>query len=466
MSAGAGSPGGEASRVSQAVAGVGGSVAEGLGGEVGPTSPVAAVAGGPTSGSPVRRWWMLALLSVCIAGNYYAYDSIAPVADLLRSGRGFSQSQIGLLNAVFSLPNIFLALAGGILIDRYGPARVSLWTAALCCLGTVLTAIGEPFGLMVMGRLLFGVGEETLLIALLAGLAQWFASGGMAIAMASLFSLARVGSYAADISPTWAPVLYQRGWQPPLWLAAVISGVSLAAAVIYAMADRRAPGRAAPGPPVSERVTWSDIKRFDRSYWYILALNVLFASVFFPFRSTFAIEYFQDAKGLSLEAAGWVNSWVFFAAIFATPIFGFIADRVGHRALMMTVGTLLMPVTFLVLGATHWSLSISTALMGISFSVVPAVIWPATAMLVEPRRLGTAYGLVNVLQNVGLAACNMAAGWLNDRAGAGPGNPSGFDAMLWFFGLLGLVAFLCVASLWRRESGPFGHGLESRSKAV
>src|SRR5581483_10156490 len=184
---------------------------------------------GATESPTARRWWMLALLSICIAGNYYAYDSIAPVADLLRSGRGFSQSQIGLLNAVFSLPNIVLALAGGILIDRYGPARVALWTAALCCLGTVLTAIGEPFGLMVMGRLLFGVGEETLLIALLAGLAQWFASGGMGIAMASFFSLARVGSYAADISLRWAPFLYHRGWQPPLWMAAAITGASLAA---------------------------------------------------------------------------------------------------------------------------------------------------------------------------------------------------------------------------------------------
>ena len=406
---------------------------------------------------------MLALLSVCIAGNYYAYDSIAPVADLLRSGRGFSQSQIGLLNAVFSIPNIFLALAGGILIDRCGPARVSLWTAALCCLGTLLTAIGEPFGLMVTGRLLFGVGEETLLIALLAGLAQWFAAGGMAVAMASFFSLARVGSYAADISPRWAPELYQRGWQPPLWLAAVITGASLIAAVMYAAVDRRAPGHVA---PASERVTWSDIQRFDRSYWYILALNVLFASVFFPFRSTFAIEYFQDAKGLSLEAAGLVNSWVFFAAIFATPVFGFIADRAGHRALMMTIGTLLMPATFLVLGATHWSLSISTVLMGLSFSVVPAVIWPSTAMLVGPARLGTAYGLVNVLQNVGLAACNIVAGWLNDRARAGPDNPAGFDAMLWFFGILGFVAFVCVALLWRRELGPLDHGLESRSKAI
>jgi MFS family permease len=410
---------------------------------------------------------MLALLSIVIAGNYYAYDSIAPVADLLRTSRGLSQTQIGLLNAVFSLPNIFLALLGGILIDRYGPARVSLWTAALCCVGTVLTAIGSPFGLMVVGRLLFGVGEETLLIALLAGLAQWFATGGTAFAMAVFFSLARVGSYAADISPRWARGFYEHGAQPPLWLAAGITGVSLGAAVAYASVDarrRRVASESAvarQGAPASERATWSDIRKFDRSYWYILALNVLFASVFFPFRSTFAIEYFQDAKGLSLEAAGLVNSWVFFTAIFATPLFGFIADRVGHRALMMTIGTLMMPLTFLILGATNWSLWISTALMGLSFSVVPAVIWPSTAMLVEPSRLGTAYGLVNVLQNVGLAVCNMTAGWLNDASQAGPANPGGFDAMLWFFGVLGFVAFVFVALLWLRESGPPGRGLES-----
>ena len=60
------------------------------------------------------RWWVLALIAVVIAGNYYAWDSIAPVADLLRRQRGFSQSDIGLLNAVYAVPNIPLSLVGGI----------------------------------------------------------------------------------------------------------------------------------------------------------------------------------------------------------------------------------------------------------------------------------------------------------------------------------------------------------------
>ncbi|HEV2272473.1 MAG TPA: MFS transporter [Steroidobacteraceae bacterium] len=410
------------------------------------------------------RCGVLALASLAIAGSYYEYDAIAPIADFLRTQRGFTQAQIGMLNAVFSLPNILLALLGGVLIDRYGPARIATWTAALCLAGAVLTAIGSPYAVMVTGRLIFGVAEEALFIALLAGLAQWFSSGGTALAMALFFSFARVGSYAADTSPGWARALYTHGWRLPLWLAAGATAASFVAALIYRIVDgrARASGRL-PAAAAAERITWSDLVTFDLSYWYILALNVLFAAVFFPFRSTFAIEYFQDAKGLTLQQAGLANSWVFFAAIFATPVFGFLADRLGKRSLMMMIATLLMPLVFLILGTTDWSLWMSTALMGISFSVVPAIIWPATAMLVEQRRLGTAYGLVNLLQNLFLAASNLAAGWLADRAHAGRGNPAGYDAMLWYFGLVSLVAFVSVALLWRREAGPHGHGLEKSS---
>jgi MFS family permease len=127
--------------------------------------------------------------------------------------------------------------------------------------------------------------------------------------------------------------------------------------------------------------------------------------------------------------------------------------------MMLTLGSALMPLTFLILGATDWSFWISTAMMGVSFSVVPAVIWPATAMLVEPRRLGIAYGVINVLQSLGMAVCNLAAGWLNDSAHAGPHHPAGYLPMLWLFGILATVGFGATALLWLRESGPHGHGL-------
>jgi len=210
-----------------------------------------------------------------------------------------------------------------------------------------------------------------------------------------------------------------------------------------------------------EQVKWRQLLHFDRSYWYILALHVLYAAVFFPFRTTYVIEYFQHAKGLTLQQAGVANSWVFFAAVFATPFFGLLADRLGHRALMLTFGTLLLSLTFVVLGLTSLNLWVSTVMMGISFSLVPAVIWPATTLIVEPRRLGTALGLITLIQALGMAASNLAAGRLADIAGAGSQNPAGYEVMLLFFFLLSLTALLSAVLLWRREAGPHGHNLES-----
>jgi len=415
---------------------------------------------GQERAGPGLKWIVLLAVALTNAASYYAYDAIAPVADLLRSERGFSQSQIGLLNAVYSLPNIPLAIVGGILIDRIGAARAGFLTALLSFTGCVMTAIGDPFALMVTGRLLFGVGAETLYIALLVAIAQWFASGGAAFAMAMFFSVARIGSYSADTSTSWARDLYAAGWQPPLWLAAGLTGAGLVTAAVYWFLDTRYRSSET-ASATGERFRYADLRGFDRSFWYILWLNVLFASVFFPFRSTFSIQYFQDVRGLTREAAGIANSWVFFAAIIATPICGLIADRIGRRATLLMLAAALLPVTFLILGASSAGLWVSTALMGISFSVIPAVIWPATAMLVEKHRVGTAFGLINMIQSLGLAAANAGAGGLNDAFAAGPANPAGYGPMLAMFAVLGLIAFIATALLWWREQGPHAHGLEA-----
>jgi MFS family permease len=413
-----------------------------------------------TGNSPMR-WWVLGLAAVAVASSYYEDDVIGPIADLLQRQRGFTQSQLGMLNGVISIPNVALALINGVLIDRYGPARIALCAAGVGVLGAALTAIGHPYEIMVAGRFIFGISEGAIFIALIAGLAQWFSRGGIALAAALYLSLARVGSYAVDTSTAWARPLYERGWQAPLWLGTGITVAGLATASIFYWLDRHyRPAARSFETAAASRGNWRLDLKFDRSYWYILALHVLYAAVFFPFRTTYAIEYFQHAKGLTLQQAGMANSWVFFAAIFATPIFGLLADRFGHRAMMLTFGTLLLPLTFVALGLTDLRLWVSTLMMGISFSLVPAVIWPATTLIVAPHRLGTALGLITLIQALGMAASNLVAGWLADKAGAGALNPAGYAVMLWFFFLLSLIALASALLLWRREAGPNGHGLE------
>jgi len=414
------------------------------------------------------RWLALVVAALAIMATYYETDVIGDIADLLIRQRGFTQSQIGSLNAAIYWPSVVLALLGGVLIDRYGAARMALWTAAVGLLGACLTASSAPYWVMWLGRLIFGVAEGAIFMALVAGLALWFPRRGVALATALWLSMARVGSALCNSSSTWARPLYDAGWQPPLWLGAGITALGLAAATVFWLLDRYRPQRPAVAVNVAPRAAphgWGRL-RFDAAYWYILALHVLYASVFFPFRQTYAVEYFQHAKHMTLQAAALSNSYVFVAAIFATPVFGVIADQFGHRALMLVFGTVLLPVTLALLGLTDLSPWLSTVLMGISWSLVPAVIWPSTTMIVPREQLGTGLGLITLIQALGIGASNLGAGWIADRAGAGPGHPAGYLAVLLFFGVVSLAALTSVVLLWRHETGPDGHGLERPAGAA
>ncbi len=408
------------------------------------------------------RWAVLIAVSIAMFGNYYLYDSIAPLAGALKRDLGFSDTQIGTLNAIYSIPNIFMVLIGGILVDRFGTRLATVGFTAICLVGAVVTAATPYFGAMALGRLLFGVGAESMILAITTALAQWFKLRQLAFVLALNVSIARAGSYAADLSPSWAKALYDSGWRGPLIMGVGFGVLSLIGAFLYWILERVAEPRYKLGrPQPADRIVWSDLLRFDRSYWYVAGLCVTFYSVIFPFRSTFAIKYFQDAHGMSLEKAGEMNGYVFLAAIFATPVFGFLIDKVGKRSLFMALGSLALVPVFMILGYTRWNVWIPTALLGIAFSLVPAVLWPSVPHLVDEKRLGTGYGVMTLLQNVGLSVMNIAAGALNDASRAGASNPAGYLPMLWMFALVSLAGLAFSALLRARETGPLGHGLEA-----
>jgi hypothetical protein len=120
---------------------------------------------------------------------------------------------------------------------------------------------------------------------------------------------------------------------------------------------------------------------------------------------------------------------------------------------MLAAGMIALAFSFAILGATAWPLWVSTALMGVSFSVVPTVLWPAVTKIVELGRIGAAFGLMTILQNVGITACNLAVGWLNDAARAGPAHPAGYAPMIWFLFALSLFGCVLILRLWAGRRG-------------
>lgn len=409
---------------------------------------------------PYFRWTVLVLLSVAMFGNYYPYDAVAPVADLLSRDLNFTDEQIGALYSVYSVAAVLVLLAGGYIIDRYGTKQSITAFGVICLIAAVITALSPDIRVMLAGRFLLGVGAEPLIVAVTTALAKWFKGKELSFAFGLNLTIARLGSVAADNSPSWARTLYT-GWQPPLVLAAGIAALCVIGAVGYWMMENRAARQYRLGDRgESDRLVLKDLYQFDRAYWYIVGLCVVFYSTIFPFRA-FAIKYFIEAHGETREFAGFLNSILPLSAMVATPLFGLVTDRVGKRALLMVFGSLLLIPAFLVMGFTNASLFIPIAMLGVSFSLIPAVMWPSVAYIVEERRLGSGYALMTLCQQLGVAAVPWLIGRANDTFGAGPTNPDGYAAMIWMLTGLSSVGLVFAVLLWQVERGPRAHGLET-----
>ena len=90
-------------------------------------------------------------------------------------------------------------------------------------------------------------------------------------------------------------------------------------------------------------------------------------------------------------------------------------------------------------------------MMGIAFSLVPAVMWPMVAIIVDNNRLGTAYGLMTMIQNIGLFSFNIIIGLANDFTGTSADNPGGYNLGMWIFSILGFCGLLFAFRLGKYE---------------
>ncbi len=406
--------------------------------------------------SAVFRWIILIFVSLAMFGNYYIYDSISPLADLLVKQLGFTDSNIGLLQGIYSVPNVLMVLIGGIIIDKIGTRISTFIFTALCLTGAIITASSNDLTFMAIGRLVFGLGAESMIVAVTTVIGRWFKGKQLSFAFGLNLTLARLGSFAALNSPTWARGLYDN-WQYPLLISVAAGVISILSVIIYWGMDTYAEKNYSLRPvPKQDKINFKEIFSFSNSYWFVVLLCVTFYSGIFPFQ-TFAVKFFIDVHGTTREFGGFLSSMLTLSAMILTPLFGLFADYIGKRSLLMMFGSLILVPVYLLMAYTNVTLYIPMAMMGLAFSLIPAVMWPSVAIIVDEAKLGTAYGLMTMIQNIGLAGFNFIIGWANDFSG-------GYTLGMWIFSSLGFFGLIFAFLLRRSEMGPNSHGLEKGIK--
>jgi MFS family permease len=344
---------------------------------------------------------------------------------------------------------LIMVLVGGILLDKIGIRKAGNLFTTLCATGVLLTAAAPSFPIMLLGRFIFGLGAESLLITKTKILSKWFKGKELALGFALALSIARLGTIAAHNSSARIQAL-SGSWRLSIWISSVIMFISFALFLVYAGIDKKSEKgfEEQNRREKSDKFVLQDIFRFKPSYWFISILSMTFYSAIFPF-TAFSTVFLQTKFGFSAVKGGFYTSLIVIGSMVFTPLFGFLVDKFGKRATMIIIGSILLVPAHTLLALTSLHPAVAMVMLGFSFSLVPAALWPTIPLIIEEKRLGTAFGLMTLLQNVGMTAVPWLAGKITDISG---GDYTYTMMMFASLGFIGLVFSLLLKISEKKEA--------------
>ena len=414
------------------------------------------------------RFTILLFISLLAFGSYFAYDSIGALGPTLMRELHLDRSDIGNLYTAYSVAAIGIVFFGGMLYDVLGPRRASLLFSLLVLVGAVIVALAKTKWMLFTGRLVFGAGSEALIVVQSAIVSRWFKGKEIAMAFGITLTISRIGTlFSFNIEELIAT--YFGSFRVALWAAAGFCLLSVLCNLVFNVMDRH--GEEVldlAKPDAGDRIVFSDIRKFTPSFWFVVLLCVTFYSAIFPF-TALAPDMFHDKWGLPLVSASsggflsqvfynfthmfntapGVTSIVIAASMVFAPFAGDLVDRIGKRASLMVLGSVVLIPAHLVMGLTHWNPIPMMILLGAAFVLVPAALWPSVPMIVEEKRVGTAFGLLTAIQNLGLGLFPFLNGKLRDATGTYTATQFMFAGL----GVAGLIFAVLLLRADRRQGG-------------
>lgn len=129
-------------------------------------------------------------------------------------------SDLGLLAGGYFMGFAFTQLPMGRALDRHGPRRVQLLFLTMAVAGCLLFSVAEQFSVLLLARVMVGVGVSACLMAPLTGYRRWLSPGAQLRANSWMLMTGSLGMLASTLPVQWLlPVV---GWRPILAGMAVL----------------------------------------------------------------------------------------------------------------------------------------------------------------------------------------------------------------------------------------------------
>ena len=180
----------------------------------------------------------------------------------------------------------------------------------------------------------------------------------------------------------------------------------------------------------SEQIHFKDIFKFDLKFWILVITCTLIYGSFFAFNGN-ANDILHNMYNIPTGIAGVYLLVIYLSASIVTPMFGMVVDKYGRRVLLMILSITLFLVALVVFCIIPSDCNkiiplVPLVLIGLFYATYAAIFWPCIPLVVEQNKQGTAFGVVNSIQNINLAVSPLVFGVIKNATKDQPNSKNGY----------------------------------------
>lgn len=370
--------------------------------------------------------WVVAA-SFYLAAFYLRSSPAVMTTELMRDFQ-IGASQLGTFSAVYFYAYILMQIPTGVLVDTWGARRLLVGGALLAAVGTMLFGATSSYAVASLGRLIVGGSTAIGWVVTLKIATHWFPQSRFAV-------LSGLGLFMGNIGALFAQVplrmLVERfGWRAvAIGSAGVVLAVGAAAWALVAN-DPADKGFASFAPAELQRRAHLSLRESlagfgglftYRNAWLIFLAQGGFVGAVLSFTGLWGPPYLGARFSLPSTRAAAVCSVMIVCWAAASPLFGYLSDRLGRRKPLYLGGA--------VASALGWTAMFYLPLPLAPFIIVAALTSAACGAVilgfayakesVPVRFLGTISGAVNVGNMIGPTILQPAIGSALDARWSG-----------------------------------------------
>lgn len=345
----------------------------------------------------IHAWAIWCLSALFMFYKYGLEVSPSVMTNTLMGSFQITGVDLGNLAAAYFYAYLLLQIPAGLLLDKFGPRKMTTMAIGICALGSLIFANADTLAMAEIGRFFVGAGAAFAAVNCLKLTANWFPSTQFAFMAGLMMTIAMLGAVGGQAPLAHVISLFE--WR---FAMKYIGYVGLVFAFIFALVVRdKSPHVKAEKQLTSSKTSlWETLKKVlqsSQSWWLSVYSGLAFAPVM-VFGGLWGVTFLSQAYDLPESFAAQQASLIFIGFAIGAPIFGHISDRLQRRKIVMFWGSLvsLFSICFVIYSPGFSIPFLSLALFLFGFSISTFLLCFSMIREINPPALAaTALGFMN-----------------------------------------------------------------------